>query len=449
MERVVSPVPSNDDLSSRSGEGGDGGDGGDGGATTTILSWASRHNTLLTIAAASIAPILYLLFINQYAINSFFVDDWGVVPLVHAALHGHLSLGQLWTQYNESRLVIGNLIDIAFGFADQLDERAIMFFNAAVLILSYLGLLALVHKYTSKRLTPIPVLAIGVVWFSLADYENALWAFQVSWYLTVFFYVMMLCALLIPQGRRPLWLAVAVLLAFAASFSTVQGFLCWPIGAICILWHTPWRRARPEIVLWLVAVIITVGLYLQGYTFNKGNICVPSVQCTANFELHHPLTMLGFFFALIGNVIPGRASLVPLQVDDPARYVLVGVVLFATSVYILVQSWRYRASTEYLPLPALLIAFALLFDLTIVVGRGGTGVFGAANDDRYVMANLIMLTGILIWGLARVPALGCRRRGRHQRADVGGGPSPAAGVLGAPPPPICSSRPSLSSWWSR
>lgn len=273
--------------------------------------------------------------------------------------------------------------------------------------MTYIGLLVLVRQYTPKGLTPLPVLVIGVIWFSLADYENELWAFQLSWYLTVFFFVMMLCALLVPKARRPLWLAVAILLAVAASLSTVQGFLCWPIGAICILWLPSWRRVRPEIALWLIAMIVTMGLYLHGYTFNKGNICLPADQCTTSFELHHVRTMLGFFFALIGNVIPEGETLVPHSVDDPARFVVVGVVLFATSLYILVQSWRSRASRERLPLPALLIAFALLFDVTLVVGRGGTGVDGGVNDDRYVMANLILLTGILIWALGRIPA---RRR---------------------------------------
>ena len=80
---------------------------------------------------------------------------------------------------------------------------------------------------------------------------------------------------------------------------------------------------------------------------------------------------------------------------------VVGVVLFAASIFILVQSWRHRDSTERLPLPALLIVFGLIFDLTIAVGRSGAGVAEAVSFNRYVMANLILLTGIVIWALAR------------------------------------------------
>jgi hypothetical protein len=53
----------------------------------------------------------------------------------------------------------------------------------------------------------------------------------------------------------------------------------------------------------------------------------------------------------------------------------------------------------------LIIAFSLLFDVTITMGRGGSGVAGAVNANRFVMANLILLTGIVVYGLARVPAL--------------------------------------------
>jgi hypothetical protein len=376
---------------------------GDGDSRRQPQGWAARYNTLLTIAAASIVPILYLVFIDHYAVNNLHDDDWSVVPLVHSALHGQLSLSQLWQQYYESRLVLGNLIEILFGFTNRLDERAIMFFGAAVFIASYLCLLALVRKYLPTRLTPIPVLVVGVIWFSLADVANALYAFQVTWYLTVFFFVAMLCALLLPQRRRPLWLAAAVLLAVAASLSTVQGFICWPLGAICILWPTWSRRGRTEITIWLGATVATVALYLPGYRFNQGNTCFDSTLCTTSYELHHPLTALAFFFALMGNVIPGAITGPVPTVADPARFVVVGVVLFAVSIFILAQSWRHRASSERLPLPALLIAFGLLFDLTIAAGRSGAGIAEAVSFNRYVMANLILLTGIVIYALARVP----------------------------------------------
>jgi hypothetical protein len=377
-----------------------------------------RRNAVLTVAAAGVPPVLYLFFVAHYATNAFNSDDWSVVPLVHGALHGHLSLSLLWSQHNESRLLVGNIVDVLFGLADRLDLRSVIFASALLFIATYAGLLALVRTYLGRRLTPIPVLLTGVIWFSLADVQNALWAFQVSWYLTVFFFIAMLVVLLVPINHRPAWFALAVLLAIAASLCTVQGFLCWPLGAIVFIWMRAWtRRSVGQIVAWFGPMIVTIALYLPGYSFSEGNTCLVRSGCSSSAILHHPLTTLGFFIALIGNVIPG-----PLGTGTPVphdiRFVLVGVALFAGAVYVLVQSVRRRASTERVPLPLLLISFALLFDVTITIGRGGTGIAGAVNGNRFVMANLILLTGLIVYTWAHVPPLPRPIAERRWRANV-------------------------------
>ncbi len=376
--------------------------------TAGFISWASRHNALFTVAAASVAPILYLVFIDRYATNSFYADDWSIAPLIHSALAGHLSLDQLWDQYNESRLFTGNITDVLFGLTDRFDLRSVIFFSAALFIASYALLLVLVRRYLGTRLTPILVLVVGATWFSVADVENSLWAFQVSWYLTVFFFVTMLFALQVPNGRRALWFVIAVIAAIAASLSTLQGFVCWPLGAICLIWSQPWpRRAFRELAAWLGATIVTLVLYLAGYDFNN-NACFPAANCSATHTLHHPRAVVEFFFAVIGNVIPGGISFggVTRVVHNVARFEVVGVVLFVAAVFILVQSWRHRASSERIPLPLLLIGFGLLFDVIIMVGRGAGGASAGADLNRYVMANLILLMGIVIYAWAHIPPRG-------------------------------------------
>lgn len=299
------------------------------------------------------------------------------------------------------------------GLVDR-NLRSVIFLNSALFIGTYAGLLALVRQYLGKRLTPIPVLAVGVVWFSLADVGSSLWAFQVSWYLTLLFFVMMLVALSVPSHHRTVWFAVAALLACAASFSTIQGFFCWPVGAICILWNRPWAsRARPEILVWSGALALTLAVYLPGYSFAEGNACFDRASCSFGGLAHHPLTTLGFFMTLIGNVIPNMQQPGLIPSVDVARFEVLGTVLLAVAVFILIQSWRHRASSQLLPLPLLLIVFALLFDASITVGRGGMGASGG-TVNHYVMPNLVLLTGIVIYGLAHVPTRRQMGRGGWQ-----------------------------------
>ena len=409
LPELTGPATLTDKYCDRGGSTRDQTDAGE--STGSILLGDGRHNTILTIAAASVAPILYVLFVYRYATDSFFGDDWSTALLVHAALHGHLSLGLLWSQYNETRLVLGNMVDVVFGYINRFDLRSVMLFTAVVFIASYAVLLALVHSYIGRRLTPIPVFILGTIWFSLADVQNALWAFQVSWYLTVFFFMVMLFALLIPANSRRWWLGLAVFAAMAGSLSTVQGFILWPVGAVCILWNQPVRRrhdsnqpstrtTRFEAALWIGAAILTIALYLPGYSFNEDG-CIPASACSSTSGLHHPFETLRYFLVLIGNVVPG--GFITGHAQSVIRFELVGVALFITAAFILVQSWRYRATRENRPLPLLLITFSLVFDLSISLSRSGIGPAGAISSNRYVMPNLILLAGITIYAWARLP----------------------------------------------
>jgi hypothetical protein len=368
-----------------------------------MRAWAREHNAILTAAAACLCPILYLLFIDKYATNAFFGDDWTFIPVVHAALHGQLSLGELWGQYTESRYFISNAINVLFGYADGLDLRSLIFLSAALHIASYAGLLLLVRQYLDKRLTPVLVLVVGAIWFSLADAQDSLWASHLWGFLTVFFYIMMLVVLLVPKGRHRLWFVIGVVLAVVASLASIQGFLCWPLGMVCILWDAPSaRRALIDGSVWLVAAIGTATIYFSGYTFTQ-TACVPSSACSLRFALHDPLGALRYFVVLVDNVIPDMGNN-GTPVRSVVLFEIVGVALLAVAVVIVVQSWRYRKSRERRPLPLLLIAFALLTDAQIALGRSGLGTTSALSD-RYILTNLVLLTGIVIYAWARVPPL--------------------------------------------
>src|ERR1700729_4340171 len=90
----------------------------------------SRGSTSWVVAAASLPAILYVLYVYRYSVNVPFIDDWQLMPIVSAALHGHLDLQALWKQYVESREVTGRLVFMGFGLVDHLNERAVMLFSA-------------------------------------------------------------------------------------------------------------------------------------------------------------------------------------------------------------------------------------------------------------------------------------------------------------------------------
>ncbi len=372
-----------------------------------MASWLARHNMPLTIAAGLLAPILYLLYVNHYAVNALQGDDWNMVPGgVHQALHGHISLSQLWGQYGESRILLVRAVIILFAFLDRFNTRSTIFFNATVYITSYLILLALCRAYLApfgKRLTPIPVLILGLVWFSLADVQSILWDFPMINYLLLLGFLVMVFALQVPKRRRMLWFSIGVLAAIMASMSFVSGFIVWPLGAICILQSRPrQRQATIEIAVWIAAAIVTFVVYFLG--FNWHATCIQSLGCTPNAAISHPLSGLHFFVVLIGNIVPGGFFGAPFPPHSYARYDAAGLALCMVSLYIFVQSWRERESRERFPLPLLLIGFSLLMNAVVAFGRTGEGLFSAVNSNRYEFPNLVLLAGIVLYSWAHMPS---------------------------------------------
>ena len=245
------------------------------------------------------------------------MDDWFNVPLVHAALHGHLTLGGLWAQYNNSRIFVGRLFFVLFGVADRLNLRAVIFFSAGLFIATYAILLVVFRRYIGRRLTPVSVLVIGVTWFSLADVGNSLWAFQLSWYLVPLFFVVMLYAFVVPRTRTTLWFSVAVLAAVGGSLSTVQGFVLWPVGLICITWGAGWvRKTYLQMGVWAVAAIVTLVAYVRGFNFATEQLHHPGRGpriCLTTNALHNPLATLHYVLVLMGSAVPDgtRTQAVP------------------------------------------------------------------------------------------------------------------------------------------
>lgn len=341
-----------------------------------------------TAVTATIAAV-YVLFVAHYSINVIFWDEWDSVPIVHAALHSHLTLSALWAQHNENRILLPNLVVVASALVEHYNSKSIILLGAFSFVASFVILLVIFRHYLRHALTPIHVLTLGVVWFSLEDTENSLWAFQLAWYLIVIFLLAMIF-LLAPQRRhRNLVVAGAALFAIAASMSSLQGLLLWPVGLICLLWsRTRERRLIIECAVWLVMCGITAALYFHNFNFQ-------TTGSSPGFALRHPFGMAKFFLASLGNVVPTTHS--NLRIHE-----LIGAVVFIGATFVVVQSFRDKTMRDRNPLPIALISFGVLFDGSIVLGRISFGI-GEALSPRYTMANLLVLTGIVVfaWGYSR------------------------------------------------
>ena len=356
----------------------------------------------LVLAAACTPAVAYLLFVWHYAINAPLSDDWSRAPIVSAALHRHLTIRVVWEQYSEARLVVSNLVLAAFGFINHMNLKAVVTLSALVFVATYVLMLIAFRSYLGRQLTFLPVFSVGIVWFSLVGAINALWAFQLAWYLALLFLFLVIHFLCIWPRNRVLALTLATFAAIAGSLSMLQGFLIWPVGLVCLLWVWTDRRAKySAVAIWLTSGVLTALIYVHGY--RPGVSCVgPASNCSPSANASHPGRLATYFLTLVGNVVWVAVRL------SPAYKELVGALLFLAAVAVIVRSLQERSHSGP-PLPLLMIMFALLFDLTIALGRAGERL--ALQHSYYSMPNVLLLAGLVTFAWAHPP----RRRATHDR----------------------------------
>lgn len=351
-------------------------------------AWYSQP-TIGGLIAYFALSALYFSFVVIYSVNGLFADDWGFVTrLVYPAMGGHLSLSSLWAQHGQHRMFIPNLVMVEIAVKTHDNAKTMILLSAVVFIISFAIFLFVLGSYARRRLTLPVVVACGLLWFSLADVANALWAFQFAWYL-ILFLLMVLLALLLSRSsdRAQAWrFVLAMVAAVVASYSSAQGLFLWPIGLIVLIWdlrgsprHWP-ARARNELLIWILMAAVTTGIYFIDF------------RDTEVFVDNPPL-IIKFILANVGNVFPSNSQLVGV------REVLGGALLVASGL-VVVRCIQDRTTGRRNPLPICLIVFAILFDLSVSLSRLFVGLAG-----RYTMANLLIPLALVSFALARLPTV--------------------------------------------
>jgi hypothetical protein len=336
----------------------------------------TRSRSIL-ISASLVCPLVYVVFVTHFWVNEPNADDWNTLWLISQSFSGHLTFGMLWAQHYEDRMFVPNLIFVGVGRASHGNELPVIALSAVVFIATYFGFLGLCRSYIGRLTWPL-VLTVGVVWFSFVDYGNALMAILLSWYMVLAFFVGMLWLLM---GGWKYRLPLAIALAVLASFCVTPGLVLWPVGLLCLLWK------RERVVAWIVAAVATVVVYFIGYSsgsVNAGNLFPPNLlgQSAASLSPTYPFTHIGSTISL---------GLAELGLPFPPFRQAAGAVTLVVAAFVLVRAFQRREL-----FPVALIAFSVLFDALILVGRLHFGYIGVTSS-RYSMPGLIMLLAIVLY----------------------------------------------------
>jgi hypothetical protein len=355
--------------------------------TTTYGPSKQMGLQILTIASYATLVIAYLWFIDAYAVNTIFVDQWSDLGLIDHAYSGHLTLSVLWTQHTDNRILFPNLVVLLLAKTTHfnvIDEE----FISAFTLMAATALLIIGHRRRSPRTPWILYLPVAILMLSLVQNGNALWGFQFAWYLVL---LALSVALVLCDDARWSWLvtAGAIVAAVVGSYSSLQGLLIWPTCLVVLLL----RRRRPRFVIsWIVAGVATTAIYFVNFNRQLGG--------SNDYAFHHPAQGLRFFFFSVGDVIGAHGG-------DLA--VALGVLIVFTALWLTFSAVVRTEENDGSPLGVGLICFGLLFAVTITAGRAGPGL-DAGGGSRYTTFDLLTLVGCYFVLLARRGAASADRR---------------------------------------
>ena len=334
------------------------------------LSWLIPVATILGFA---IPVVAYLWMIHAYGVNVIFADQWDDVALIGHAHSGTLHLSTLWSQHYENRIFFPNLVVLALAYTTHFNVLTEEYLSAFMLF-GATALLICAHKRRSPERRWIWYCPVAFLLLSLAQAVNALWGFQMAWYLVLLMVTLALFLLDQEPQRWPVF-GCAIAAAVIASFSSLQGLLVWPAGLLLIYL----RRRSPRLAIaWIGAAVLAGVIYFVGFNF--------SVSQSAS---HRPSDLLSFFLRVVGDIVG--------ETRPGVLVTLFGIALVVLAIWVLVRfALVERTTTGGRPLALSLIVVGLLFSALTAYGRSGLNVFGVDIEGRYTVFAILVLVGLYL-----------------------------------------------------
>jgi hypothetical protein len=318
---------------------------------------------------SAIPPLATALFIACYGTNVPFWDEWDLAPLLETLAHHQAAFADFFQPQSEHRFVFPKLILAPLALATHWNVTAELWLSFAVAVAGYAGLLLLLRRGDPGRLV-----VTSLAYFSLAAYENWLWGWQFSWFLTnsLFIWAVVVAG---SSRNRPFQIAFAVLFCFLATFSTAYGIASW-VALAPFLWlpvrdEEALARRLTAMAAWVAFFSASLGLYLYRFDATPGGSSCRSSLC-----------WIAYILAIAGSPLSRVTALA----------VAAGAILLTSFAIAAIRAWRRgdRSTLRWLPIGLFAIGFAAIN----AIGRSGLGL-PQALSSRYLTPTSLLLIAVM------------------------------------------------------
>lgn len=376
-----------------------------------LKTFRDRLYVVFPLVGAGVPPLLIMVTVARYGVNVPFWDQWEFVKLLDKAAAGQLEFKDFWEQHNEHRLVLPRMVMLALARATQWDIRYEIAANVVIALLA-LGMLVLLIERTVRPVAPVIVpwliLAASLTTFSLTQWLNWIWGWQLQIFMNALAAVTTVWALARWRGRW-LGLALALLAAIAGALSFATGLILLALIPLALLIGPRFDQGASRLTYVALAAAIGAGvaaLYLNGFHH-------PGQQPSPFFLLSHPVSYGYYVLAYMGSGLGAWST--PVS----ASWGAMGIATFAwCSAWLWMRSPGLRHNTL---LPWILLGlYGILSGFMTGIGRAGYGVEQALGPPYITISSLFWISLVVIAALVIAHRLedGTASKTRSQAAMV-------------------------------
>lgn len=347
----------------------------------------------MALAAMSVS---WTLMVWLFGVNWPILDELGY--LSYTVGEKPITWAMLWADHNGHRLVLTKLVYLGLMKISDVQPAFVMYVDVALLTLMATALLMTLRRARGKLVLTDVAIPLSLLAFS--QYEDVLWAFQLTYVLSQTLVLLAWIAALRVSERGGQWWLAAVGIVTAMlpqcagqGMSMAPAFIAWLLGIAILRLRRPAAGGRllgAAAGLWGLAAGAVWCLTVRGLPPSPG--AVPLQEALHSWAALSSLvstvirTAAEFFSSAF---LPGALSPEPVLYRW-TTWAYAGALLLLASLLSLMWRW-WHAPSDRLRLSAMgaLIAGFLLLTVSIGVNRGVYGP-GAGAAPRYATMALLL-----------------------------------------------------------
>jgi hypothetical protein len=365
----------------------------------------STLNYCLVSFYALMAILLCVFFVQNFAVNGVWQDEWAFIPYLRDLQAGKLDFWQLFiSQHNEHRLWVAAFVLILTGNTLHYDGIAIQDVGLCVIAMTVLMMCVITWRRANTlkfgSFLLIPVILLG---FSLRQWENLISTcpFAAALLPCTFIGTILLLEGIGSSRAFGMRLALATFLAFTCTFCFANGVLAYPLGLLtlflpdCLTKQPISSHTKLSALVFGGAGLLTLASYALTFTGFGANT---ATHLTVSRLLSHPVVYAKRLVLCLATPLVG----VPAEAYPVGA--MVGIILLIT-LFLLVKN-RPKVDQKVV-VPLMLALFGLLSTLMVFYARADAPLnfflssHYASFLNLWVVGIYAMLLGLLSSGLEK------------------------------------------------